>query len=411
MRAPHAFNSVLLILTILFLPVCMAQALCVEPDGTDGDEVAVVWPERWLGEDARAHVPEGIWAVVEEFADPAPAWDDYYFWRANEKPSPDQLHAAELLAGKPMTGDAEAEFVFEQAGALSFKLDPTMGSHSSRVLLAVVGEQVSDQQKVRLDRTWIAVYEPRGERKGTALVIPGMFGTPEPTVNIVVTGLQNRGWLVVRMLSHPSRFTESLRVTVDPEDVSLSAQLIADELGSRTADCAFVAQAVLKHLEDEIPGLSSEPRIALGMSGGAMVLSTVAAREPARYDALVYIAGGADYLSIGMQSNYKDMVKALRVSWGEITPTSEQMRAFQEAYMNNAPMDAYHTAPLVADVPSLMIHGSKDRAVPAWSGDLLWERLNKPTRWSYKQGHEAIFVSLPLRMVRVLNWIEKAVAE
>jgi fermentation-respiration switch protein FrsA (DUF1100 family) len=61
-------------------------------------------------------------------------------------------------------------------------------------------------------------------------------------------------------------------------------------------------------------------------------------------------------------------------------------------------------------MPMLLIHGTRDLAVPAHLGDLLWERLGRPERWSEEAGHEEIFMRLPQQIERLVGWIENAVA-
>mgnify|MGYP005725101679 CR=1 FL=1 len=58
-----------------------------------------------------------------------------------------------------------------------------------------------------------------------------------------------------------------------------------------------------------------------------------------------------------------------------------------------------------------MVHGSTDTAVPADTGELLWERLGKGERWVMPVGHELVFAALPVRMVAILDWLEEKTAE
>ena len=52
-----------------------------------------------------------------------------------------------------------------------------------------------------------------------------------------------------------------------------------------------------------------------------------------------------------------------------------------------------------------------DTAVPADTGELLWERLGKGERWVMPVGHELVFAALPVRMVAILDWLEEKTAE
>src|SRR5690606_38269964 len=87
---------------------------------------------------------------------------------------------------------------------------------------------------------------------------------------------------------------------------------------------------------------------------------------------------------------------------------AEGQRELRDAYLACAPLDSYHTARFLRDIPTLLIHGSRDRAVPAAAGDLLWERAGRPTRWSRAMGHETLFIGLLGQVASVVNWINEA---
>jgi predicted esterase len=72
-------------------------------------------------------------------------------------------------------------------------------------------------------------------------------------------------------------------------------------------------------------------------------------------------------------------------------------------------MDATHTAPEMAGIPVLMLHATRDRAVPSETGEALWRLLERPERWASGVGHEMIFVMLPTQAGRMQAWIERAV--
>lgn len=272
-----------------------------------------------------------------------------------------------------------------------------------------VSARASEDGAPMLERTWFGLYEPHGEvRRGVILLLPGMFGTPRPLVDAAVEQLRDSGWAVVRMLSHPSRFTERFEITVDSSDgVGDEAQRIADELGQRVAEAAYAASAALDEAARRHAWIAEAPHVALGMSGGAMILSSVIALEPDRYDAAVAIAGGADFLGILMHSNYAAWIGAAQVRF-ENGDGAERQRELRDAYLARAPLDSFHTAQFLHDIPTLMIHGTADRAVPAASGDLLWERAGEPERWSRDLGHETLFLRLAMRVGDVVNWINAA---
>lgn len=267
---------------------------------------------------------------------------------------------------------------------------------------------------MQLQRTWFALYEPRHtepdseDAKGVVVLLPGMFGTPEPVIDSLVGQLRDRGWHVLRMLTHSSRFTEKASYTLDPSgDIDATAATIAADFGDRAAECAIATEAVCAHIAETRPDVPIGARIGLGMSGGGMVLPTVIAREPAPYRAAVFVGGGCDFAAIAMESNYTDWIDAVRIAWRDGVTTPEAAERFTRAYRAAAPLDSYRTAPRMAGIPILMLHGETDRAVPTHLGELLWERLGKPERWTAPAGHEVLFLAfLPAKAPALLDWLD-----
>lgn len=264
------------------------------------------------------------------------------------------------------------------------------------------------RKTVELQRTWFAFYDAvksnQNGEKPVVLIIPGMFGTPEPVMNGLVNRLRLRGWPVLRMIVHPSRFTETRSVVVDAEKFEDGVEQIADVLTQRAVDCAYAAQAGFEYVGEMRPELKDRQRVAIGCSGGAMAMPTVVALEPERYQSMVLVGGGADFFLISERSNYASWIDALRVSFsGEIS--AEQRRAIDRTYLEKATLDAYHTAAAWKGKRALLIQGSIDRAVPSDLGDLLWERLGRPDRWLDAQTHETLFMTLPMRYDAIIEWL------
>ncbi|MEQ8769591.1 MAG: alpha/beta hydrolase [Phycisphaerales bacterium] len=267
---------------------------------------------------------------------------------------------------------------------------------------------------VELQRTWFGLYDPsenlKGDRtqRGTIVLMPGMFGTPEPVIESLIKSMRDRGWSVLRMLSHPSRFTERLEVHVDA-DPSGAARIFAEELTDRAAECAYAASAAVQHAHTLRPELADKPTVLLGMSGGAIALPTVFAYDPDAYDASVLIAGGVNFLGINLASNYASFIDAVHAQWGDLDdprdPTQDEQRALAMAYLEHAALDGHHLAEALTSKPTLIIHGSSDRAVPAVFGDQLWERAGKPERWVFPVGHELVFLALPTQAGRMHRWL------
>lgn len=267
----------------------------------------------------------------------------------------------------------------------------------------------ADGDPLKIERTWFTYYDPKGERpRGLALLMPGLLGTPEPILELFVTKLREQGWGVVRMMSQPSRFTERRVFKVDLANLVEAAGVMASELDQRVAECAYAAQGAMAYVAAQRPALAALPRVAVGMSGGAMTLPSVVAREPGAYAAAVIIAGGCDFFSINEESNYKLLIQAIDFAWSPGQPTDEQRKKLDELYLERAKLDSYHTALALKGKPMLMIHGDHDGAVPARLGDLLWERLGKPERWVETAGHEEVFMKLPGQVDRIMDWLAGA---
>ena len=262
-----------------------------------------------------------------------------------------------------------------------------------------------DADHLNIERTWFAYVPPVGAPRGTALLMPGLFGTPLSTLDLFTKRLHAQGWAVLRMMSQPSRFTERVTFDVDLNDLPAAAARIAADTDDRVAECGLAVQAAMSHIIGLNPELSKLPRIAVGMSGGAMTLPTVLAREPDKYAAAVIIAGGCDFFAILRETNYTYLVDSVHFRWAPSEPTPEQINSLDQAYLARAKLDSYFTADAIRGKPLLMLHADHDGAVPAHLGDLLWERLGRPERWVQTAGHEELFIKLPAQMDAIMQWI------
>lgn len=273
---------------------------------------------------------------------------------------------------------------------------------------------------VQIQRAWLAYYEPVGERvdgvrreapptRATVLILPGIFGNPEPTIDALTLTLRRHGYAVLRMLCQPSRFTEHVTFTIDPADLGASGATIARHYDNRAAECAYAAEGAWAFVEENRPQIKGLPRLAIGMSGGAITLPAVVAREPGRYAAAVLIGGAADYWLTSQRSNYRAMIGAVKVVWQGDGPTEDRQRELDRLYLENAWLDAFHACAVLKGKPVLVVQGLADQAVPSALGDLLWERLGRPERWTYPLGHELLFAGLPMEFARLVAWLDGVV--
>lgn len=291
---------------------------------------------------------------------------------------------------------------------------------------------------VAIERTWFFLYDPlppkaepgdpepeAREPRGLVVLMPGMFGTPSEPIVGLVKRLRQEGYSVLRMLSQPSRFTQSTTYALPLEgDFSAAIKPIAADLTDRAAEAAYAVEAAVLYAKQERPVLRTLPRIAIGMSGGAMLLPIVLAREPGAYAGAVSIAGGVDYLRILTTSNYADWIDAVRVKWftspaagpdahaANMVPTApaKRVRELLALYRAAAPLDSANLAGTLKSVPWLLLHGASDKAVPAETGDELWEMLGKPERIIIKGGHEWVFLTLASKFNAITEWVNRHTA-
>lgn len=374
-----------------------------------------IWPGRWTVGDAM-----GAIVPVEG---PLSAWrgvrlgPEHYL-----RGGPDDRADAEAVA-KVAGTDTGYQYVLEGPGSFIMERarDGERGRMTSsapeEIFKFVSGRSLGVLQGVtvvKIERTWMAYYDAQAtETRGLLVLVPGLFGVPEPVNDQFVELCRQDGWAVLRLLAPPSRFTARATFTIDQSDLNASALPIARELGDRAAEVAYAVEAGVGHVHELRPDLADAPHVLVGMSGGAIALSTVHARTPDRYDAAVFIAGGSNFLLTNENSNYASWVQALQYEWGQKEPKADERREIMgklsEQYLERSPLDGYHLARLLRDKPVLMLHGRTDRAVPAEFGDQLWERLGKPERWVFPVGHEILFVTLNAQTARMLGWIDEHV--
>jgi predicted esterase len=250
-----------------------------------------------------------------------------------------------------------------------------------------------------------------------------MFGTPGDQIIGLTRRLRQEGYCVLRMMSQPSRFTENTSYALPAEgDFGDAVPAIAADLTDRAAEAAYAVEAAVLYAKQERPALRNVPRVAIGMSGGAMLLPIVLSREPGAYAGAVSIAGGVDYLKILTTSNYANWIDAVRVTWlgptkspnnnevvAAATASAKRVDELSAAYRKLAPLDSANLVGSLKSVPWLLLHGSLDKAVPAGTGDELWELLGKPERIVIKGGHEWVFMTLAGKYNAIADWLNKRV--
>lgn len=406
------------------------------------------WPARW-GEDRR-----GSKGVIVTAPGPLRAWRGSVLGRFHvlRPDTPDLADLEPLAAGiddpeAPASAAAPvpAEFRLEGGRSFVFLRDRSVDLWQagerpadapdtepieifrfvSGTLAHPGGTVTRPAPRVEVTRSWFALYAPSDaaieDARGLVVIMPGLYGVPGFTIDALTAQARDRGWAVLRMLAPQPRFTEFGLMTIDVRADDALAETIAPvalEMQDRFAEQAYAVGAALAHVRTNHGELTALPWSILGMSGGAMSLPAATAWIDRSLgltpDAAVLIAGGADALTITERSSYAGMVDALDLQWltpesGD-EPTNEPSTAAivraSEAYLPRAPLDGYHAARSLEGVPTLVLHASNDRAVPAFTGDLLWERLGKPERWRVGMDHGLFFVTLWSRGPAVYDWID-----
>lgn len=396
-------------------PAGDAPAARSAPESHPGSRSASIWPKRWSSDPSVRGVIRPLEGALSEW-EGVRLGEDHFL-----RSTPEDAADAEAVARIAGT-DKGYQYILEGPGSFIFR--PVRGDWKSRptnstpdAMFKFVSARplgpTNGVEVVMLERTWFGYYDRASgtEARGLIVMVPGLFGVPEPVNDRFVELCQEDGWAVLRMLAHPSRFTERVRFPIDLDDLGESAQRIADELGQRAAETAYAAHAGVEHVHKLRPQLADQPHVLIGMSGGAIAGPTVHALEPDVYDAVVLVAGGANFLLINEGSNYASWVQAMNLDWGDAhlnsTEKREKLAKLSQEYLARAPLDGYHVAELMKDKPVLVLQGSSDKAVPSHFGDVLWEKLGKPDRWLFPAGHELLFLTLNNMTPNMLKWMDE----
>jgi hypothetical protein len=189
------------------------------------------------------------------------------------------------------------------------------------------------------------------------------------------------------------------------------ATSIASELDQALAGAAYAVEAVLDYVDTQRPDLQNIPVVMLGFSAGALATPTAAARidalSPGRISAIVLVGGGCNLFRISQESSFTDGGLKLRV--GEERAPKATIDKVSELYLKASKLDPYHTAPIVAHIPTLQVHASTDTWVPCACGEILYERLNYPERLVMSGDHDYLFYFLPKRAKWIADWTERAI--
>lgn len=214
-------------------------------------------------------------------------------------------------------------------------------------------------------------------------------------------------------------FTQSyIEVKAPASGFSLTSSTDTAELGERIAVAvdeamtlhAYAAEAVVAYMDSRDPTLAPRPIVVVGLSAGALVAPTVAARlrelHGPRLAALVDIAGGADLFAISRKGSLSDGGIELAPRKAPQPPAGRVARV-HESYLEYARLDPYYTAAALHDLPVLVVAARRDTVIPFSSAELLIERLARPDRILTFGDHPVLYWLLPEEAHRIARWINR----
>jgi len=195
------------------------------------------------------------------------------------------------------------------------------------------------------------------------------------------------------------------------EDRSRVAAEIAAQIDQGMAGAAYAVESILDYVDTQRRDLQGMPTVLMGFSAGALATPTAAAWmesvKPGRLSGVVVIAGGCNLLRIARESSFSD--GGLKILCGEEPVKKEVESQLFDLYLSASKLDPYHTAPLIAHLPVLQVHATKDTWVPAPTGELLHQRLNYPERLTLRGDHDILFYLLTQKQKWIADWVEREV--
>jgi hypothetical protein len=196
------------------------------------------------------------------------------------------------------------------------------------------------------------------------------------------------------------------------EELTVHVREVAEELDQQLADFAYAVEAFLSYARANIPELADVPIVVVGNSRGALAVPTIVARSAHLVSAAVLMIGGANLAEIALTTAWRDQ-NLLRFTWhdsngrpGIAGPAHRE--SLNHAYLHHSRLDPYHTAPHLAHLPVLVIDAIFDAIIRRSNGNLLYDRLGRPERWSYPLGHGITFWLLNHQPGRIIQWLDQA---
>jgi alpha-beta hydrolase superfamily lysophospholipase len=218
-----------------------------------------------------------------------------------------------------------------------------------------------------------------------------------------------RGWYVLRVATPRVWWFEEKKYDIPTRaDVPVVARKLATHLDDLVAESAYAAEAAVDYLRTHRPDVPLHPMVMIGCSAGSLAAPAVVARMQSAFDGAVLVGAGANLLEISQKSDLTN--SGIRLQWPDNLAKPAWRQQLFDEYLKQSKLDPYHTALALRDKPVLMVHANLDATVPADNGRLLWERLDRPDRYTHIFGHRLLFFTLPSQVDRIADWIDRSIA-
>lgn len=274
------------------------------------------------------------------------------------------------------------------------------------------GLKPNDEKTLTLlyEGTQIQLAEPKPEAlrngKSAGLIVHiaglGSIEYEQPLLD----ELRERGWTVLRIETPSVWWYESPPYRIDREsDITPTAHRLAMVIDDLVAETAYAAEAALEYLARERPAISQSPMVMVGCSAGSLASPAVVARLPGKFDAAVLVSGGANLLKLSQMSDLTD--GGIQLVWTDPVGNAAQRNHLYDEFLAASQLDPFRTSIAMRSMPVLMVQAAFDTTVQASGGDLLWECLGRPERWTFPGGHRMLFWRLHDHVKPIAEWVDK----
>lgn len=264
----------------------------------------------------------------------------------------------------------------------------------------------SDPSSVDISRVGelFELEEPEGARLGLVVGVADSRGAED--AEELLDELLDRGYAVLR--------TSMNRVVREPltvhllgdRDLDPAARKIAAAVDDRLAEKAYAIEAMLEYLAARRPDLPRRPLVLAGFGTGAAVLPVAAAKLGSGIDATVMVAAGANLLEVSLTG--EEIESGIEVICGDYELAGRNLRWLSDLYLAESRLDPFHTSRFLGRSPVLLLQGRLDGVVPAWTGDLLHQRLGRPDQVRVFGGHDRTLGHASSEAEWIGDWIDQA---